>query len=124
MIKQAERIETIAHLLIDKAAEVAASIAKAIVTLVCLEGSIAYTTGVKLRETFDNYNQDKPYQATVATEDAVNSTNSEVSEDITDNQGEEPEVEISEIVDLTQGIVTIIDSINLVKPIIAIVLDS
>lgn len=118
-------IESIAHGAIDKLGKAAIGLAKAVVTIFCLGASVSYTTGTKLRKAVDNYYQeptiqheDKTYQETNAKEDAVNATYCEISSDTTDTQVEEREIELSELVDLTQGIVTIIETINLVKPIV------
>ena len=56
MIKQAERIELILHSAIDKVAKVAVSIAKSVVTLLCLGASVSYRAGIKAREIFDAHN--------------------------------------------------------------------
>lgn len=51
-----ETFETIAHNVIDKVESVTVIITKAIVTLLCLGGSIAYESGIKLREILDANN--------------------------------------------------------------------
>ena len=60
MIKQAERIESILHSAIDKVAKVAVSLAKAVVTLLCLGASVSYKVGIKAREIYDAHNAVKP----------------------------------------------------------------
>ena len=73
MIKQAERIESILHTAIDKAAKVAVGIAKAIVTLVCLGASVSYKLGIKAREIFDARNVARPdTNSAASTEQEVN----------------------------------------------------
>ena len=60
MIKQAERIESILHSAIDKVAKVAASVAKAVVTLLCLGANVSYKAGIKAKEIYDGHNVAKP----------------------------------------------------------------
>ena len=73
MIKQAERIESILHSAIDEVAKVAASVAKAVVTLLCLGASVSYKAGIKAREIYDAYNTAKPdANSNFGTEQEVN----------------------------------------------------
>ena len=73
MIEQAERIELILHSAIDKVAKVAVSIAKAVVTLLCLGASVSYKAGIKGREIFDAYNTARPdANSGASTEQEVN----------------------------------------------------
>lgn len=73
MIKQAERIESILHLAIDKVAKVAVSVAKSVVTLLCLGASVSYRAGIKAREIYDAHNTEKPdANSDLSTEQEVN----------------------------------------------------
>ena len=73
MIKQAERIESILHSAIDEVAKVAVSIAKAVVTLLCLGASVSYRAGIKAREIFDAHNAARPdANSGASTEQEVN----------------------------------------------------
>lgn len=90
MIKQAERIESILHSAIDKVAKVAASVAKAVVTLLCLGANVSYKAGIKAREIFDAHNAARPG----ANSDA--STEQEVDVPIDDDIEQIEELEIIE----------------------------
>ena len=108
MIKQAERIETIAHLIIDKVAEVASSILKAVVTLVCLGASISYKAGVKAREIFD---------ANYADVETVQETNEAIVVEQISTQEQQMEDVLEDTIIATEKIVDIIQRINIVRPI-------
>ena len=116
MIKQAERIETIAHLIIDKVAEVAASIAKAVVTLICLGASVSYKAGVKVRDIFDNASNDitEPVTEPVTITDEVEEN---IVVIVTDNTEVTNNPELRTVLDLTDQIINTIQTINLYKPI-------
>ena len=81
MIKQAERIESILHSAIDKVAKVAASVAKAVVTLLCLGASVSYKAGIKAREIYDAHNTAKPdASSNINTEQEVNVSVEEIEQ--------------------------------------------
>lgn len=85
MLNNAERIESLAHKLIDKAAQVAAGIAKALVTLICLGSSLAYTAGVKAGQAF--------YRTTHKVSRPATSNDAENSADTNTVQETEPPVD-------------------------------
>ena len=73
MIKQAERIESILHSAIDKVAKVAVSVAKSVVTLICLGASVSYKVGIKAREIYDAHKTAKSdTNSDLSTEQEVN----------------------------------------------------
>ena len=111
MIKQFEQIETIAHLIIDKVAEVAASILKAVVTLICLGASVSYKAGVKVREIFD---------ANYADVETVQKTNEPIVVEQVLAQEQQVGDVLEDVVTTTEqtDIVDIIQSIDIVRPVI------
>ena len=95
MIKQAERIESILHSVIDKVAKVAVSVAKAVVTLICLGASVSYKAGIKAREIYDTHHAAKPdANSNLSTEQEVNV--SEVNVPVDDKIEQTEELEIIE----------------------------
>ena len=73
MNKKAERIESVLHTAINKVAKVAVSIAKSVVTLICLGASVSYRVGIKAREIYDAHNTAKPdANSDLSTEQEVN----------------------------------------------------
>ena len=93
MIKQAERIELILHSAIDKVAKVAVSIAKSVVTLLCLGASVSYRAGIKAREIYDAHKTAKSdTNSDLSTEQEVNVSEVNVPADNEIEQTEELEI--------------------------------
>lgn len=119
MIKEAENLKSTLHLIIDKVSKLVANILKAIVTLLCLGASVSYSAGVKVRETFDNYNADVPD----ANIDTVQETSKPIKYDelVVEQvlaQGQQVEDVLVATVTTADHIIDIIQSINIVRPII------
>lgn len=120
MIRTFETIEAIAHKVIDRIGNVALVFAKAVVTLLCLGGSIAYVFGQKLREVFYKNNAARPVANSDVSVDRVINVHVDDIEQI--EQQPPQQINYAHLdADFTrEKIVDVIQSINLVKPIVKV----
>ena len=132
MMRIFEDLETIGHKIIDKVGNAAIGVAKAVVTVVCLGASLSYRAGQNLGQKF--YKASQPG----ANVDTVQKTNAPVNDDrqvveqgqqmgdvpVLEDTKVESEIILADNYDAldsaviaTDKILSIIETINLVKPI-------
>lgn len=118
-----EQLETIAHNVIDKTADIAKGVAKAVVTLICLGGSIAYEAGVKLRGFVDNTQTETEVETNVEepqTTDVEMPVEVDIIEDNFATEPEEVTVEVrNNISDLWEMQVEVVEAQEIAEDIIA-----
>ena len=125
MLNEMEILETIGHNLIEAIGKFAIGFAKALVTLVCLGGSIAYTTGQKLGKHFYKATHNVSRPATQHDSQVDTNTNivQETKPFVANEQVYQPQPlelnnALSDVVNATDEIVDICHNINLVPPVV------
>ena len=115
MNKTSERIESILHNTIDKVAQVAVAITKAVVTLICLGAFISYRTGVKLGEVFY---KDKAASSDVSSEQEVNvSVDDDIEQIVDEPPTQDKTCTLTDTFTTSKEIFDVIRSLNIAKPI-------
>ena len=113
MMRIFEDLETIGHKIIDKVAKVAVSLAKAIVTLLCLGASLSYKAGQKVEEIFYRHKASSKGAEVVANDLVVQQDRHNTCEHISETDGLDDAVSATN----SEAIVQIVQTLNILKPI-------
>ena len=113
MMRIFEDLETIGHKIIDKVAKVAVSLAKAIVTLLCLGASLSYKAGQKVGEIFYRHKASSKGAEVVANDLVVQQDRQNTCEHTSETEAQDDAVNATN----SETIVQIVQTLNILKPI-------